>query len=358
MYDTTSKHCPPPPQLSIIIPVYNVEPYLKECLDSVVNQTLRDIEIICVNDGSTDGCLCILREYEERDSRIQVISQENQGLSGARNPGLRVATAELITFVDSDDYIELDTYEKTVPYMTDDVDIVCFGTRVFGEESEGRSLVDAQWYFKLRHEGKVSIDDDVILQTNVSVWSKIFRKSLIDMYGIEFPIGLKHEDDCFEGAYMVVSKHAYFIQTQFYNYILRNNSIMGCTYQRSSFNKDFLLILEPIYTFLQQQRLFGSNLKLFENLFKRYYMSAIDFSHIKYHSDVNKLATKLVRQYCLLKHYPNSKLIRCLHYEKYRPIRPGRYTLLQKIFSIKNRKGRKVMRVLFIKVSLGKRAAA
>ena len=90
------------PKISVIIPVYNVEKYLAECLTSVVNQTFKDIEIICVNDGSTDNSPKILKEFAQKDSRIKIINQENQGLSAARNTGLDVATGEYVSFIDSD----------------------------------------------------------------------------------------------------------------------------------------------------------------------------------------------------------------------------------------------------------------
>lgn len=103
-------------KVSVIIPVYNVEPYLSACLDSVCHQTLRDIEIICINDGSTDRSLDILQCYAERDSRIQVYSQENRGPGEARNAGIYRAHGEYIQFVDSDDMLEPDAllyaYEK------------------------------------------------------------------------------------------------------------------------------------------------------------------------------------------------------------------------------------------------------
>lgn len=99
-------------KISIIIPIYNVEKYLKRCLDSLVNQTLHDIEIICINDGSTDNSLEILEEYASKDSRIKIINQSNQGLSAVRHNGLKLATAEFIAFIDSDDWIDLDYFEK------------------------------------------------------------------------------------------------------------------------------------------------------------------------------------------------------------------------------------------------------
>lgn len=92
-------------KLSVIIPVYNVEKYLKRCLDSVINQTLKDIEILCINDGSTDDSLSILEEYKSKDSRIVIISQGNKGLAATRNVGIENAKGEYLAFVDSDDWI-------------------------------------------------------------------------------------------------------------------------------------------------------------------------------------------------------------------------------------------------------------
>ena len=100
------------PKLSVVVPVYNVENYLSKCLDSILKQTLEDIEIICVNDGSTDGSANILQDYKKKDPRIIVLEQENQGLGAARNTGIRTARGEYIGFVDSDDFIEPTMYEK------------------------------------------------------------------------------------------------------------------------------------------------------------------------------------------------------------------------------------------------------
>ena len=90
--------------LSVIVPVYNTEKYLRECLDSVINQTLKDIEIICINDGSTDRSLDILKEYALKDNRIKIIDKKNEGVAAARNDGIRIANGEFVCFMDSDDY--------------------------------------------------------------------------------------------------------------------------------------------------------------------------------------------------------------------------------------------------------------
>ena len=99
-------------KLSVIIPVYNVENYLRECLDSIINQTVKDIEIICVDDGSTDSSPDILKEYQNKDSRIRIITKENGGQASARNLGIKEAQGEYIVFIDSDDFIESEMLEN------------------------------------------------------------------------------------------------------------------------------------------------------------------------------------------------------------------------------------------------------
>lgn len=111
-FDDFVKFTVSPCKVSVIVPVYNVAPYLAKCLDSIINQSCRETEIICVNDGSTDGSLEILRQYEKRDPRITIINQENAGLSAARNNGLKKASAPYIAFIDSDDWIAPDIWKR------------------------------------------------------------------------------------------------------------------------------------------------------------------------------------------------------------------------------------------------------
>ena len=106
-------------KVSVIIPVYNVEKYLRKCLESVVNQTLKDIEIICVNDGSTDSSALILDEYARNDNRIKVYTQENQGQGAARNMALELAQGDYIAFVDSDDWLEVSALEELYKFITE-----------------------------------------------------------------------------------------------------------------------------------------------------------------------------------------------------------------------------------------------
>ena len=145
-------------KLSVIVPIYNVEQYLKKCLNSIVNQTYKDLEIILVDDGSPDGCPQLCDEYASLDNRIKVIHKKNGGLSSARNAGLDIATGDYVTFVDSDDYLETDIYEKVINIFEDhSADIVSMRTQLVDQkynviksdvvEESMVGIHSARWYF-------------------------------------------------------------------------------------------------------------------------------------------------------------------------------------------------------------------
>ena len=124
------------PLISVIVPIYNVEKYLDRCVDSIINQTYKNLEIILVDDGSPDNCPQMCDDYAKKDSRIKVVHKENGGLSDARNVGMEVATGEYVSFIDSDDYISLDFYETLLETIVDnDSDIVECGVVKFYEDN-------------------------------------------------------------------------------------------------------------------------------------------------------------------------------------------------------------------------------
>lgn len=172
------------PKVSVIIPVYNTEKYLRECLDSVINQTLKEIEIICVDDGSTDNSLEILKEYAAKDNRITVLNQENLYAGVARNAGMMVASGEYYHFLDSDDWVEDNIYEKCVE-NNKNYDIVVFANNVIDENTQ-----------ELIRVNKANIDDKdkIFTQTNPNAWSKLFNKCFIQSKKIKFE-GLKIAND-------------------------------------------------------------------------------------------------------------------------------------------------------------------
>ena len=178
------------PKVSIIVPVYNVGKYLSKCLDSLINQTLEDIEIICINDGSTDNSLDILKSYSAKDSRIKIIDKPNEGLSITRNIGIHSATGKYIGFIDSDDWIDLDFYEKLYSAITsNDVDIAC-ATIVRKRENSSKYRV----FFK--EEKIYETLEDKLKAINYPkcsyVWNKLYKADKIK--NIPFKKGIYFED--------------------------------------------------------------------------------------------------------------------------------------------------------------------
>ena len=161
------------PLVSVTMSAYNVDCFLRECLDCVVNQTLHNIEIICVNDGSTDGTLAILEEYAAQDSRIKIIDKdENEGLSVARNEALALATGKYVGFVDGDDLLDLDLFRKAYDCAEkNNSELVLWDYAVFGKESElGGNLLKASTFLATSPKDKVAL-----LNRPAFAWTKLIR---------------------------------------------------------------------------------------------------------------------------------------------------------------------------------------
>ncbi len=179
-------------KVSVVIPVYNVEKYIRQCLDSVVNQTLREIEIICINDGSKDNTLDILKEFAQKDSRIVLVDKENEGLSIARNQGTEIACGEYISYIDSDDWVDIhyleELYNAAKKYNSD---VACSSIiRVTGGRRRNKLIYKKEEFTR-------DIDKKNEL-TNVPiysyVWNKIYKRDKLIQSGVKFPIGRVYED--------------------------------------------------------------------------------------------------------------------------------------------------------------------
>lgn len=216
------------PLISVIIPVYNVEQHLRKCLDSVVAQTFKDIEVICVDDGSTDSCPQILQEFAHKDKRVKVTTQKNQGLSVARNVGLEQATAEHISYVDSDDFIHekfLETLYNVAQKF--DADIVgCDFLKIYGDEEFPQyDEVEPKQY-------KPALD--VLLNRknfiHFNVWNKLYKRKVIQ--NIKFVPGIYFEDWVYNSCVFAEAEDFVWINEKLYGYRISENSIM-----RSQFNR-------------------------------------------------------------------------------------------------------------------------
>ena len=207
-------------KVSVIIPIYNTEKYLKECLNSVINQSLVDIEIICINDGSTDNSIEILNEFKKQDGRISVISQDNQGQAVARNKGLSLANGEYIYFMDSDDILDLTALEEVYSLSKEnDLDLIIFKLINFKNSLDDRYT--SNYYemdFLKPWRNKIFNYQDLwekSLDIAVSPPGKLFKKDLIE--NIKCPEGLIFEDNVFFANAMLDAKRVYFYDKHLYN---------------------------------------------------------------------------------------------------------------------------------------------
>ncbi len=210
--------------ISIIVPVYKVEPYLDQCVQSIVDQTYQNLEIILVDDGSPDNCGAMCDAWAAKDSRIRVIHKENGGLSDARNAGLAVASGEYIGFVDSDDYIAPTMYEELMTRLTDTgSDIAACGVQMLWEDGKTAMLTGS---------GSALLDNEQAMEAIVAeswlkqpVWYKLYRRSTVA--GILFEKGKCHEDVFWSWQPIARANRVCVFDTPLYFYRQRAGSIMG-----------------------------------------------------------------------------------------------------------------------------------
>ena len=208
---------------SIIVPIYNVEEYLERCVDSLINQTFKDIEIILVDDESPDNCPTMCDEYAQKESRIKVIHKKNGGLSDARNAGLEIAQGEYVMFVDSDDYITLEACEKFSKYALKNYDVLVGDAEVTGgshEVSYDKTL-----------QNKVLNGIEFLkqsLQMNkmpMAACLSIYRKDFLSENNLRFKFGILHEDEQFTPRAYLKATSVCYTGIKFYHYIIRDGSI-------------------------------------------------------------------------------------------------------------------------------------
>ena len=213
--------------ISIIVPIYNVSQYLSQCIDSVLSQTYKNLEIILVNDGSTDDCPKICDEYQKKDSRILVIHKNNGGLSDARNAGMKVANGEWIFFVDSDDWLENDAIMKLYRFAVDNRSDVVQGNMYYAYDDY---LLYRQASGKERKRTILNCSDamrELIINDRVKnfAWGKLYKTDLLkDLY---FPVGKYFEDSFWQHLVMDRVERYGFVDEPLYYYRQRNDSISG-----------------------------------------------------------------------------------------------------------------------------------
>ena len=279
-------------KLSVIIPVYNVENYLNECLDSVTSQTLDDMEIICIDDGSTDNSPDILKEYSKKDKRIKIITKENGGQATARNLGIKEAQGEYIAFVDSDDFIEPTMFEKLYTKAKDNnLDIAMCKIATFDNQTE--EIKENVWYYMLGVFR--DFDKDIFNHKDtreftchiaVTPYNKLYKTTLLKENNIMFPEGLIFEDEkFFYDTYLrakrvsIVDEFLYYyrinrkgstvdtIKDNDFSDIIPISKLIRETFKETDNYEDYKILLSNRFIHLQLARFTQTSQKYKENFF-------------------------------------------------------------------------------------------
>lgn len=281
--------------VSVIVPVYNVEDYLERCLESIVKQTFSNIEIICVDDGSTDRSGELLDKYAEIDSRIIVIHKENGGVSSARNTALSCVKGKFVYFIDSDDWLESNAIEEFVSCMKVDVDVVVAGASVEDEGGDTASGIEGlRKKYAQKWSGVFFLDDSLIKDMTVVVWDKLFRSDIIRNNGIIFPEGRKFEDTSFTVEYLVHSKKVFFTQKRLYHYVRRPMSVTTRNYNDYT---DKLYVFDHLYKRLEGFGLLNKYKNTLSFHYLRYLKQGYEGSPLSMRRDFMKKATALAQHY-------------------------------------------------------------
>lgn len=263
------------PKVSIIIPVYSVEQYLKRCLESVVNQTLKDIEIICVNDCSPDNSLVILQEYAQKDNRIKIIDfKENQGAAAARNVGIENATGEYLGAVDGDDWIDADFYEK-----------------LYNEaQKENADIVIADYYNVIDENGKEKkyqyLNTKKIAQSKYHLFSHcsaIYRRKMIIENNVKYlsVVSVDYDYPYIMQA-LYYAKKISIVESTFYYYFTRENSA-SMQFRTLDLTKDSCLSRIEVFKFFHSHLISVSDYSVVAERFLYSFLEMLTKSPLKYH---------------------------------------------------------------------------
>lgn len=318
-------------EFSIIIPVYNVEKYLRQCLDSIVNQTFSNFEVICINDGSTDNSLEILNEYAAKDKRFIILSQENQGQGIARNKAIDMANGEIIMFVDPDDFIDLNALEILYnKYKETNVEIVQFDYELYRKDNNKPNKIHSfqdnykeDLKFVLKNNQIFSFRDFEKVQfesIGLAVWSRIYSTKFIKENNIKFAPNKHGEDHIFSLKSMMLANKILYINTPFYHYRER----IGSAVNKAS-NDNFCVF---------------DNIKLFKNFLQEYNL----FNKYKkeYHQYIGEFCAW--QYFCIPLENIDKYLKKCEEvlnkdgYKKFKEKIKGDFSILENIFSLKNQK--------------------
>jgi glycosyltransferase involved in cell wall biosynthesis len=264
-------------EISVIIPIYNVEDYLYECINHIVNQSFKDIEIICINDGSTDKSMDILNQF--KDNRINIITQENKGLGASRNVGIKHAKGKYVYFMDADDYLELTALEELYVLCEKlNTDFIMFKLKNFDDIT--KEIIEDEYYSMPYLKNRVGDNifnyndvKDIALDLAVNSPGNFFKREFIK--DLKYPEGLLYEDNVFFTKALFKANKIYFYDKFLYNRRVRKNSLSKSPSLDTIDITDLLLdiINEYGYTIHKKElyyRIFNNIYKIFENTPEKY----------------------------------------------------------------------------------------
>lgn len=339
------------------MPVYNSESTIEETIASLKQQTFSNIEIICVNDGSTDKSRDILEKNALNDDRIKIINQVNSGPAAARNAALKVASGEYLMFCDSDDTYEPNMCKRMLETIEQEhVDLVMCDTKINVTSKNLRTRYASRLdYNKLNMFGKIRLDNENRQNVRVTLWNKIFKKEIVDKNNITFPILYTTEDDAFTLIYITLIENAYGLNEQLYNYNVRGDSLTDTALHKDSKNMmDIFHSLYFVFEYLHTRNILQKNIIwLLFVLNKCMYMKLNIAGKDKYREifELTKNILKFVSTDTISNtSYKLLIYIKQDDYKKYNSFikNQGAETPAQKLFSLKNFGNKKVLKILGI----------
>ena len=258
-------------ELTIIVAIYNVEEYLDRCLSTLRDQTVKDYEVFCVNDGSTDGCRDIILRYVNEDSRFKLLDKENGGLSDARKFGLERCQTKYVTFIDGDDFVEKDLVEKSLVKMKeDDLDMLVFAFKQYYLETdtdEINSLRIKEGVYNLRE------NKEILAYTPNAAWNKIYKTSLFKDNDIEYPFGYRHQDLGTTPKLLLRSDRVGYLNVPLYNYFVDRPNNITTQIDRKLYH--IIDMSKEVMDYYIKEGVFDEYVDEFEYLVKRNFIQSL-----------------------------------------------------------------------------------
>lgn len=295
-------------KISVIIPIYNNDKYIKTCLESILNQTLKDIEIICIDDESTDSSLEILKEYKNKYNNIHLITQKHSKQGAARNKGLEIAKGKYITFVDSDDYLKDDMLEKLYKLSeSKNAELTICNIKNTNNDLKLNDRTDRyQKYYDSISSSKTFtlLDENNFLKQRTGPVAKLYKKEIIEKFNLRFPENLIQEDEAFYWYYLTKINSYHTINEYLYYRLIHNESVMYKKEANFQNITDHLIICKKIYNHLKAYDLY----EIYKNIFSIYTKKVINNTKKRCLSiEESKKTEELIKDLTetILKDFPN-----------------------------------------------------